>query len=557
MLRRYKLLYLLLFAIIANCFILQAQEKPTTIYLIGDSTMADYTGDYDPDKDYMETRYPVTGWGQVFQQFFVDDSLSQIKNLIFGGQVIVDDRARGGRSTRTFFQEGRWRSVFENLQPNDIVIMQFGHNDAAENKPERYVDIEGYKEFLRLYVSQTREKGGLPIILTPVARNYPWENGVLKDVHGDYDIAPKEVAEEMDVNLIDLNRLSQAYFTSKGKDFVTKNYFMNLPAGKYKAYPEGQNDNTHFQPKGAEAIAQLVFNDLKRISSNTIKPKPYTIETTYEKLKKYYPEISPISEDKSSEIISIENVIYKTTKEKDLTADVFIPNKKKENYPAVLLIHGGGWISGSKENQKVMAQKLAENGYVAVSINYTLSTVAPYPQAVLDIKDALKWMRTHGDNLKIDTDKIAVLGASAGAQLATLVGVTPNNPSFKTSSTVSDKVQAIVNIDGITSFIHPEAEESEIAGKWLGGLRNENPTNWKSASPLEYVGENTPPILFVNSAQPRFHAGRDDMILKLDEYNIYAEVHTLPDSPHSFWLMNPWFQPTLKYTLDFLKKTLK
>ncbi|MEJ4088388.1 alpha/beta hydrolase fold domain-containing protein [Galbibacter orientalis] len=557
MLRRYKPLYLLLFTIIANCFILQAQEKPTTIYLIGDSTMADYTGDYDPDKDYMETRYPVTGWGQVFQQFFVDDSLSQIKNLIFGGQVIVDDRARGGRSTRTFFQEGRWRSVFENLQPNDIVIMQFGHNDAAENKPERYVDIEGYKEFLRLYVSQTREKGGLPIILTPVARNYPWENGVLKDVHGDYDIAPKEVAEEMDVNLIDLNRLSQAYFTSKGKDFVTKNYFMNLPAGKYKAYPEGQNDNTHFQPKGAEAIAQLVFNDLKRISSNTIKPKPYTIETTYEKLKKHYPEISPISEDKSSEIISIENVIYKTTKEKDLTADVFIPNKKKENYPAVLLIHGGGWISGSKENQKIMAQKLAENGYVAVSINYTLSTVAPYPQAVLDIKDALKWMRTHGDNLKIDTDKIAVLGASAGAQLATLVGVTPNNPSFKTSSSVSDKVQAIVNIDGITSFIHPEAEESEIAGKWLGGLRNENPTNWKSASPLEYVGENTPPILFVNSAQPRFHAGRDDMILKLDEYNIYAEVHTLPDSPHSFWLMNPWFQPTLKYTLDFLKKTLK
>ena len=120
-----------------------------------------------------------------------------------------------------------------------------------------------------------------------------------------------------------------------------------------------------------------------------------------------------------------------------------------------------------------------------------------------------------------------------------------------------EAVQAIVNIDGITSFIHPEAEESEIAGKWLGGLRNENPTNWKSASPLEYAGEDTPPILFVNSAQPRFHAGRDDMILKLDEYNIYAEVHTLPDSPHSFWLMNPWFQPTLKYTLDFLKKTLK
>ncbi|MDN3594884.1 rhamnogalacturonan acetylesterase [Zunongwangia endophytica] len=242
------------------------QETSQTIFLIGDSTMANYADDYEPGKDYMKTRYPVTGWGQVFQQYFVKDSLAQLNNILVSDSIKVDDHARGGRSTRTFFQEGRWRKVFEELKENDLVLMQFGHNDAAENKPERYVDIEGYKEFLRLFVSQSREKGATPIILTPVARNYPWKDDHLENVHGEYDQAPKDVAEEMNVELIDLNQLSMDYFSKKGKDFVSENYFMNLPAGTYEAYPDGQDDNTHFQPEGAKAVAQLVFNELKKIS---------------------------------------------------------------------------------------------------------------------------------------------------------------------------------------------------------------------------------------------------------------------------------------------------
>jgi lysophospholipase L1-like esterase len=213
----------------------------------------------------MKVRYPVTGWGQVFQQFMSSDSLFKVKMTIKTDSVFVDDRARGGRSTRTFFQEGRWRLVYENLKEGDVVIMQFGHNDAAENKPERYVDIEGYKEFLRLFVSQSREKGALPIILTPVARNFPWKDGVLNDIHGAYDKAPKDVSAEMQVPLIDLNKASRDSFTKKGKDFVSKNYFMNLPAGVYEAYPEGQNDNTHFQPEGAKEVSRLVFEGMQKM----------------------------------------------------------------------------------------------------------------------------------------------------------------------------------------------------------------------------------------------------------------------------------------------------
>ncbi len=243
-------------------------NKIVTIYLIGDSTMADYANNYDQGKDYMKTRYPVTGWGQVFQQYFIKDSLLLVRNLIKADSAIVDDRARGGRSTRTFFQEGRWRAVYEKLKKNDLVLIQFGHNDAAEDKTERFVNIEGYKEFLRLFVSQSRSKGAYPVLLTPVARNYPWKDGELQNVHGLYNQAVKDIAAELNVMLIDLNGKSRQFFTKKGEAFVTENYFMNLPAGKFEAYPDGQKDNTHFQTEGAIEIAGLVFQGLKELNAN-------------------------------------------------------------------------------------------------------------------------------------------------------------------------------------------------------------------------------------------------------------------------------------------------
>lgn len=238
-------------------------KKPTKVFIIGDSTVADYS----LENNYKTAKYPITGWGQVFQSFMEKDSLKQIKGLIKTDSVIVDDRAKGGRSTRTFFQEGRWREVYDALQPGDLVLMQFGHNDAAENKPERYVDIQGYKEFLRLFVSQARQKGGIPVLITPVNRNYPWENGVLKNCHGEYPQAVKDVATEMNVLVVDLTTLSCEFFTRKGEEYVGKNYFMHLPAGVFVAYPTGQNDNTHFQPAGAKAVAQLVFDGMKSLNS--------------------------------------------------------------------------------------------------------------------------------------------------------------------------------------------------------------------------------------------------------------------------------------------------
>lgn len=256
---------LLVLLLLAGC---HSRQKVITIYLIGDSTVADYANNYDLDKDYAKTRYPLTGWGQVFQRHFTPEAIDALEGLIHSDSVVIVDRARGGRSTRSFFEEGRWRSVYQSLKPHDVVMMQFGHNDAAVEKTERYVGVEGYKEFLRLFVTQTRQKGAIPIIVSPVARNYPWENGRLKNVHGEYPAAAAEVAREMPALFIDLNQLSMEHFSDKGQEYVSKHYFMNLDSGMYEAYPNGQSDNTHFQPEGADAVAALVLEGMKTLTLN-------------------------------------------------------------------------------------------------------------------------------------------------------------------------------------------------------------------------------------------------------------------------------------------------
>lgn len=264
MLKTVNIVFLsLVIVLLSACSTEDQNDESVTVWLIGDSTMANYA----LEEDYMTRRHPISGWGQVFQPFMVSDSLKLIKRLVPADSVRVDDRAKGGRSTRTFFQEGRWRNVYEQLEAGDLVLIQFGHNDAALSKPERYVNIEGYQEFLRLYVEQSRQKGAMPILLTPVARNYPWKNNQLQNVHGAYPEAMMDVAEELDVLLIDLNRLSMDHFTQMGREYVKENYFMNLPAGVYEAYPDGQKDNTHFQPEGALAVAQLVFNGMKALNN--------------------------------------------------------------------------------------------------------------------------------------------------------------------------------------------------------------------------------------------------------------------------------------------------
>lgn len=251
---------------------------------------------------------------------------------------------------------------------------------------------------------------------------------------------------------------------------------------------------------------------------------------------------------------------------RELHLDLFRPEKSGK-YPVLLLIHGGGWRSGNKSMDFPLAQQIAAKGYVTAAIEHRLSPEALYPAAVYDIKAAIRFLRANAKKYQIDPDKIAVAGSSAGGQLAALVGSTAGVEKFEGEEGnpgVSSAVQAIVDIDGVLDFNTPdekgkneEAAKKSAGALWFGATFNQNQEKWIEASPIQYVGKNTPPMLFINSALPRFHFGRDSVISILNKNRIYSEVHTIENTPHPFWLFHPWFEPTVKYMVGFLDKVLK
>lgn len=285
----------------------------------------------------------------------------------------------------------------------------------------------------------------------------------------------------------------------------------------------------------------------------------YTVKSTYAKLIKKYPSITIPVIAENENIDKIGDVAYFTSKERTLHLDAYVNNKQKQN-PAVIMIHGGGWRSGNKSQMNPLAQEIASKGYSCFTIEYRLSLEAKYPYGVYDVKNAIRFIKDNAKKFNVDPNKIAVLGCSSGGQMAALIGTTNgvsafDDPSNKSKS--SSKVNAIINVDGILAFRHPESSEGEMASFWLGGSYEEKTENWKNASALSHTNKNTPPILFINSSIDRFHAGRDDMIKILNQYKIYSEVHTIENSPHSFWFFQPWFNPTVDFTTNFLKKTFK
>lgn len=287
----------------------------------------------------------------------------------------------------------------------------------------------------------------------------------------------------------------------------------------------------------------------------------YTVYSTYQKLHKKYPFIKIVQPELPAGVVERENIVYRSIGGRQLHMDVFYPEQeRKGGYPGILLIHGGGWRTGDKSLLVPLAQQLAAKGYLAAVAEYRLSLEAPYPAAVHDLKAAIRWMRAHAPELGLDSSRIAALGTSAGGQLAALIGTTNGMEKLEgvgENSAWSSAVQAIVDIDGVLAFKHPESEEGSMAAQWLGGTFEEAPENWKEASALTHAGENTPPVLFISSSFPRFHAGKGDMIEILERHGIYHESYAIPDSPHSFWLMHPWFSQTLQYTVAFLDRVLK
>jgi len=218
-------------------------KKKINVWMIGDSTMCIQPRD----------RSPVTGWGTPFEDFF--DST-----------VTVMNKARGGRSSRTFISEGRWQNVYDSLEDGDYVLMQFGHNDEAKEPQysDRYTPVPDYKRNLVKFITEARSKKANPVLVTPVTRMVFDSQGNIQETHKEYSAAVWEIGKQYNVPVIDLDAKSRELLQEFGPKW-SKVLFMQLDTLENPHYPVGRKDNTHFNEYGARRMAQLVLAEIRKL----------------------------------------------------------------------------------------------------------------------------------------------------------------------------------------------------------------------------------------------------------------------------------------------------
>lgn len=285
---------------------------------------------------------------------------------------------------------------------------------------------------------------------------------------------------------------------------------------------------------------------------------PYTIENTYNKLKPVYPHLGLPRAIEASPLEQYD-LIYKQITESKLMLDVYrFPSTSSQ--PLLVLIHGGGWASGSKDMLAPLARAVAKQGFVVASINYRLSGAARFPAGFEDARDAVIWLKQNAAKFQIDSERVALAGGSAGGQLAALLAYSGGKLDNEQKARPF-VVQALINLDGLSDFTSPEAlpyendpkKNPSAAGAWFGGRYEEVPELWRRASPYYYINELSPPTLFINSGQSRFHAGRNASINALTALKINSTTIVFADAPHAFWHFEPWFSPTVEALVNFLR----
>ena len=210
-------------------------KKPVTLFMVGDSTMADKT-----ELDIS----PEVGWGQVFPSFLND-------------KIVVQNHAMNGRSTKSFQTEGRWQAVLDRISKGDIVILEFGHNDQKAFDPVRFASLPDYMENLRKMTREAQAKGATVIIATPISRrHFDSKSGELIPKHTSYPYAARMVAKEMGVAMLDLEEATTEWLIRLG-DEASKAYFMNVAPGECKKFPDGKIDNTHLRENGALEVGRM------------------------------------------------------------------------------------------------------------------------------------------------------------------------------------------------------------------------------------------------------------------------------------------------------------
>lgn len=230
--------------VVAKIEIEKADNIPT-IFLAGNSTVVD------------EAEEPWCGWGQIFPRFFTSD-------------IAIANYAESGEAANTFVASKRFAKLLSKMRKGDYLFIEFGHNDQKQ-KGEGKGPYTSYKSDLKYLADKTREKGAIPVLVTSMHRRFFDDNGKVKNTHGDYPDAVRQLAKEENITLIDLNNMSATLYEAWGVE-GSKRAFVHYPAGTFPNQKEPLADNTHFNPYGGTEIARCI---LKGMIDNNLPVKKY------------------------------------------------------------------------------------------------------------------------------------------------------------------------------------------------------------------------------------------------------------------------------------------
>ena len=231
-------------------------------------------------------------------------------------------------------------------------------------------------------------------------------------------------------------------------------------------------------------------------------------------------------------------------------------------HPAVLLVHGGGWLGGTKEGYNAMGPRLAAHGFTACSINYRLAPKYPYPAAMDDCHHAIRWLRANAKRFDIDPEHVGALGDSAGGHLVALIGVRDARPGTdRELSKYRSRPDAVVSNYGAHELVRMwQIEQAhKPLTEWLGGPPEQFAKVYREASPVAMADRKAPPFLIIHGDQDKVNPPEQSDLLQaaLVKQKVDSTRLVIPGAGHGWALDSEQGRMAEAATLEFLDKHLK
>lgn len=249
----------------------------------------------------------------------------------------------------------------------------------------------------------------------------------------------------------------------------------------------------------------------------------------------------------------------------ELRLDLAVPKEGEGPFPAIVCLHGGGWIGGERQKMRGTIEVLARRGYVAISPDYRLAPQDRFPAQIEDCKAAVRWLRANAEKYHINPQRIGAFGFSAGAHLACLLGVTSKDDGLEGNggnAEQSSAVQAVVSFFGPTDFTQPvwskEVREQHLV-PFLGGTATEKPDVYRRASPLTYAGQNAPPFLLLHGTADEIVPIQQSeaLVKKLREADVSARLIRVDGEGHGWGWSRENRLRGIARMMDFFDENLK